>query len=115
MASWSPDHHGLVILKHPVMNAVISAWGGQLIQWQPASEASSLIWLSPDAVLPTDARLARLPKLSVVACQFAGHGLPTNFLRAAHGLVRSAWWQLHKLQELPDPDKDQQSAGTYGR
>ena len=40
------------IVETPLARAAISAWGGQLLSWQPAGAAQDVLWLSPRAKSP---------------------------------------------------------------
>ena len=104
-ASWSKDHFGVVHLQHPAMQASISAWGGQLLRWQPSSLPSSPIWLSEKAILPSaqDGKAVKAIRGGVPVCwPWFANELPEKISSPAHGLVRTAWWQISELTTADD-------------
>ena len=49
------------IVETPLARAAISAWGGQLLSWQPAGAAQDVLWLSPRAKSPPAALRGGVP------------------------------------------------------
>lgn len=75
------------IVETPLARAAISAWGGQLLSWQPAGAAHDVLWLSPQAKSPPAALRGGVP----LCWPWFGSGegdLP------AHGLARTRTWVL---------------------
>lgn len=83
------------IIDTAAARALVSAWGAQLLSWQPAGEAHDVLWLSPRAKAPPAAVRGGVPLCWPWFGNDGGADLP------AHGLARTRPWtlQAHAVED----------------
>jgi glucose-6-phosphate 1-epimerase len=102
-ANWSTDQPGILHLNHQSMRASISAWGGQLLEWQPRHSAASALWLSKQAIYPTAPYQNTTGKAIrggvPISWPWFANEFPKGISKPAHGFARTSWWQLTALHD----------------
>lgn len=80
------DEIPLIIIKHPLFEAIFSLQGAQLLHWQPKLAQSPVIWLSENSLFKKGTAI----RGGVPICWpwFGNAGLPM------HGFARNELWQL---------------------
>lgn len=76
----------LLIIKHPLFDAVFSYQGAQLLHWQPKSSTSPVIWLSEKTAFKS--KVAIRGGVPICWPWFGNAGNPS------HGFARNELWQL---------------------
>ncbi len=87
----------LIIVTSPLCKAVISLYGGQVLEYQ-ATNKQPLLWLSDSAVFKTG--VAIRGGIPICAPWFGNH--PTHELN--HGFARISVWQQQSISELTNGD-----------
>jgi D-hexose-6-phosphate mutarotase len=80
----------LIRINHPLATATISLQGGQVLEWQPKSQAKPVLWSAdPKHWLPGRAIRAGVP---ICWPWFGAH--PTDTTAPAHGYARLCDWEV---------------------
>ena len=88
----------LLTVDNALATATISLQGGQLLAWQPKTQAQPVIWLSPRAILaPGKAIRGGIP---VCWPWFGAH--PLDAAQPAHGYARISPWAVVSNQTAAD-------------
>ena len=87
----------LIIVTSPLCKAVISLYGGQILEFQ-ATDKQPLLWLSENAVFKTG--VAIRGGIPICAPWFGSH--PTHKLN--HGFARTSLWQQQSINHQNNGD-----------
>lgn len=93
----SEEQFPVIIVDSPKCNAVISLYGGQILNFQATSKAP-LLWLSPSAVFKTGKAIRG--GVPICAPWFGNH---PNF-SLNHGFARISLWKQDSITELANGD-----------
>jgi len=93
----SEEQFPLIIVDTPKCNAVISMYGGQILNFQATGKAP-LLWLSPNAVFKTGKAIRG--GIPICAPWFGNH---PNF-SLNHGFARISLWEQDSIEELNNGD-----------
>jgi len=93
----SEDSFPLIVVNTPKCHAVISLYGGQILDFK-ATNKKPLLWLSPNVVFKTGKAIRG--GVPICAPWFGNH---PNF-SLNHGFARISLWEQDSIEELPNGD-----------